>query len=80
MILFSWNYRGIRRKPIQEFLSYACRTQKPALLLQETHDDAEQSTRAIKCLGNQLKGDFQPAEGASGGSYLFGQLVLHMSR
>lgn len=54
MILFSWNYHGIRRKPIQEFLSYACRTQKRALLLlQETHDDAEQSTRAIKCLRNQ---------------------------
>lgn len=56
---------------MRKFLSYVCRTQKPALFCcKKIHATAELSGRAIKSFKSQWLGDFQPAVGPSSGIIL----------
>ena len=71
MIIIYWNCRGIKRKSVKDFLTYAQRTYRPApILLQETHAMDEQSQRLIRSFGKDWRGISQSATGASGGILL----------
>ncbi|WOL20640.1 hypothetical protein Cni_G29445 [Canna indica] len=71
MKILSWNCRGLRRRPVKEFIrSYVKLNFVNIIFLQETHVHEEIALSFISCLGKSWYGSAISSEGASGGFLL----------